>query len=217
MHQDLLDLDGIDAAHVDRMVELQAILDESELRLVFAVDAAREVLGRRHGAVTQLIGAEDIGVVIAAKPLGNFSDFAGVLTAAAAGKGAAAAAKRSPPVLGSGMVQSERLKKKLEAEAKILDLAAADYSKAADDVHAAVNSVEFARAQLVGEETEMAETEAAETEGGTKKPKGGPCTAELQQAMASKHCYVQRYWGNTLVGPDCEAFTDHHEEILMKV
>ena len=217
MHQELLDLDGIDAAHVDRMVELQAIVDESELGLVSAVDAAREVLGRRHGAVTQLIGALDIGVVIAVKPLNDFRDFAGVLTATAAGKSAAAAAKRLPPVLGSGIVQSERLKKKLEGEAKILDLAAADYSKTAADVDAAVNSVELARAQLVGEEADSAETEAADTEGGTKKPKGGPCTAELQMAMASKNCYVQRYWGNTLVGGDCESFTDNHEEIMMQV
>ena len=101
--QDLLELDEVDPIRAALVQELTALIEDSELELIGAIESASEVLGRRHQAISRLIGVRNISILVSKCDPGAWTELADEMRRAADAKKGEATAKRELPPSGSGL------------------------------------------------------------------------------------------------------------------
>jgi len=146
--QDLLELDEVDPIRAALVQELTVLIEYSELELIGAIESAREFLGRRHQAISRLIGVRNIGILVSECDPGALTELAAEMKRAPDAKKGEAAAKLELPPSGSGIVRRGRMISKKEAESIVLEGAAAAFLVVSDQVDNAAASVVSARHQL---------------------------------------------------------------------
>jgi len=68
--------DEVDSIRAALVQGLTVLIEYSELELIGAIESAREVLGRRHQAISRRIGVRDIGILVSECDPGALTELA---------------------------------------------------------------------------------------------------------------------------------------------